>query len=85
MEHTHLLSPHENFQLHSIHICRENECQPKFTQRGVTSAVCSGVGSTMYYGEHYVLWGALRTLGSAIHYGVHVSAVPDLGPGEGII
>ena len=25
MEHTHLLRPHQNFQVHSIHMCRENE------------------------------------------------------------
>ena len=25
MQHTHLLVPHENFRLHSIHMCGENE------------------------------------------------------------
>jgi hypothetical protein len=42
MEHTHLLGPHKHFQRHSIHMCRENEFHPKFTQRGVTSEMCSG-------------------------------------------
>ena len=44
MEHTHLLKPSRKKQLHSIHMCRENEFQPKFTRRGVTSAVCTGWG-----------------------------------------
>jgi hypothetical protein len=42
MEHTHLLKPSRKGQLHSIHMCRENELKPKFTRRGVTSVMCSG-------------------------------------------
>jgi hypothetical protein len=42
MEHTHILGPHKKNQRHSIHMSRENECQPKFTRTGVTSAVCIG-------------------------------------------
>ena len=41
MEHTHLMKPSNEKQLHSIHMCRENEFQPKFTRRGVTSVMCN--------------------------------------------
>jgi hypothetical protein len=58
-------------------MCRENEFQPKFTQRGVTSAVCS-VHCTALHCTHCT---ALRTL--------HIHTVPTMhmlvGKGEGTL
>ena len=43
MQHTHLLGPHKSFQLHSIHMCRENQFQPKVDPKGsdLRSVHCS--------------------------------------------
>jgi len=42
MEHTHLMKPSNEKQLHSIHMCRENEFKPGDTLVGHLAAVCIG-------------------------------------------
>jgi hypothetical protein len=58
-------------QLHSIHMCRENEFQPKFTQRGVTSVMCSAV----YYGARSSMYALILTGLAMLVMGISSAAV----------
>jgi len=45
MEHTHLLSPHKKFQLHSVHLCRENDFLVRQLLIGHPAALCRQANS----------------------------------------